>query len=142
MADRFILINDHVRRNALAAVSAAPVGFTVAVAEPKRSNDQSAKFHAIVTDISRSPVRWLGKRRNKEEWKALLISGHAVATQSPGEVIPGLEGEFVAIRESSASMTVRRAASLIEYCLSFCAQNGVELHETERQGFLDRSDAA
>lgn len=142
MAKRFILISDRVRDNALQAVKSAPEGFSVTVSEPKRSNDQNAKFHAIVTDISRSPVRWLGKRRNKEEWKALLISGHAVATQSSGEVIPGLEGEFVAIRESSASMSVRRAASLIEYALAFCAQKGVELHETERQGFVDRRSAA
>lgn len=136
MAQRFILINEHIRGNAMKAVEMAPDGYSIAISEPKRSNDQNAKFHAMLTDLSRSPVKWAGKRRSVEEWKALIISGHSVATLSRGEVIPGLEGEFVAIRESSANMTVRRAASLIEYLLAFCVTNGVELFETERCGFL------
>lgn len=137
MDQRFILINDRVRANALEAIRTAPERHVVSLAEPTRSNDQNAKFHAILTDIARSPIQWAGRRRTVDEWKALIISGHAVATKSAGEVIPGLEGEFVAIRESSASMTVRRASSLIEYTLAFCAQNGVELHETKRRGFID-----
>jgi hypothetical protein len=142
MAQRFILINDHVRNNALAAVRMAPEGFSVSVSEPKRSNDQNAKFHAIVSDIARSPLKWAGKTRTPDQWKAILISGHSVATNYAGEVIPGIEGEFVAIRESSASMTVRRAASLIEYTLAFCAQHGIELVETRRRGFMDERNAA
>jgi hypothetical protein len=136
MVSRFILINDQVRSNALHAVRMAPAGHTVSVSEPKRSNDQNAKFHAMITDLSRSHVEWAGKRRNREDWKAIMISGHAVATGTSGEVIPGLEGEFVAIRESSARMSVRRAASLIEYLTAFCVTHNVELHETERCGFL------
>ena len=142
MSRRFILINDHVRQNALAAVRTAPDGFSVSISEPKRSLDQNAKFHAIVSDIARSPLRWAGKARSAEEWKAILISGHAVATNSQGEVIPGIEGEFVAIRESSANMTVRRASSLIEYTLAFCAQHNIELIETSRRGFLSERNAA
>ena len=143
MTQRFVLINDRVRENAIRAIRSAPDGYSASVSEPKRSVDQNAKFHAIVSDIARSPMKWAGKTRTPEEWKILLISGHAVATQSAGEVIPGLEGEFVAIRESSASMGVRRAASLIEYCLAFAAANGIELIETSRNGFMDeRSSAA
>lgn len=136
MAQRFTIINDHIRGNAMKAVEMAPAGYSIAISEPKRSNDQNGKFHAMLTDLSRSTVKWAGKRRSAEEWKAMIISGHSVATLSRGEVIPGLEGEFVAIRESSANMTVRRAASLIEYLLAFCVTNGVELLETERCGFL------
>jgi hypothetical protein len=142
MSRRFILINEHVRGNALAAVRTAPDGFSVSISEPKRSNDQNAKFHAIVADIARSPLKWAGKTRTPDQWKAILISGHSVATNHAGEVIPGIEGEFVAIRESSASMSVRRAASLIEYTLAFCAQHNIELIETRRRGFMDERNAA
>jgi hypothetical protein len=137
MAQRFNLISDHIRDNALKAVRMAPAGYSISIAEPKRSNDQNAKFHAMLTDLSRSPVKWAGKRRSVEEWKAIVISGHSVATGNGGEVIPGMEGEFVAIRESSANMTVRRAASLIEYLLAFCVTNNVEFHETERCGLIE-----
>ncbi len=141
MAQRFTIINEHIRDNALKAVEMAPAGYSISVSEPKRSNDQNAKFHAMLTDVARSPVKWAGKRRSVEEWKALIISGHSVATDNKGEVVPGIEGEFVAIRESSASMTVRRAASLIEYLESFCVSNGVELLETKRCGFMEERAA-
>jgi hypothetical protein len=142
MAQRFTIINDHIRANALKAVQMAPEGYSIAISEPKRSNDQNAKFHAMLTDLSRSPIKWAGKRRSVDEWKIIMISGHSVTTGTGGEVIPGIEGEFVAIRESSASMTVRRAASLIEYLEAFCVSNDVELHETERCGFLSERTGA
>ncbi len=138
---RFILINDTVRQNAIRAVMQAPADHVVSIAQRTRSLEQNSKLHAILTDLSKSPVKWAGKRRTVDEWKALVISGHAVATQHGGEVIPGIEGEFVAIRESSAQMSVSRAASLIEYLLAFCATHGVELHETRRGGFLQERAA-
>ena len=131
----FTLINDQVRRNAISAIADAPEGYTVTVGPRKRSLDQNAHFHSLCSDLAKSPLKWAGKRRTSEEWKALLISAHAVATGIGGEVIPGLEGEFVAIRESSAAMSVSRAASLIDYTLSFCATNGVELIDTRHSGF-------
>lgn len=139
MTDRraFFLATDRVRSNALEAVRSAPSGYVVTVAEPTRSNEQNAKLHALLSDLAKSPVQWFGKRRKAEEWKVLMISAHAVATDNRGEVIPGIEGEMVAIRESSASMGVRRAASLIEYVLAFCISNGVELKETKAGGFYD-----
>lgn len=135
----FYLISSRVRDNALAAVNEADPNSIISVSPPKRSLEQNAKLHAVLTDLARSPLKWAGKRRTLDEWKALVISAHAVATNEPGEVIPGIEGEFVAIRESSAQMGVRRASSLIEYVLAFCAMNGVELTETRRGGFLSGS---
>ena len=135
MAQTVILHGQSQRSFAKAMIDKAPANAVLTIREATRSTDQNAKFHAVLTDISRSPMKWAGKRRSVDEWKALIISGHAVATKSAGEVIPGIEGEFVAIRESSARMTVRRTSSLIEYTLAFCATNNIELHETERLGF-------
>ncbi len=92
-----------------------------------RSLDQNAKFHAICSDLSKSKIEWAGKRRTAAQWKVLLVSGHAVATKETAEVVPGLEGEFINIRESTALMSVSRGSSLIEYALAFCAQNEVHL---------------
>lgn len=138
----FVLISDRVRGNAAAALRAAPAGYIITVAPPKRSLDQNAKLHALLSDLAASPLKWAGKRRTTDEWKAIVISGHAVATELPGEVIPGIEGEFVAIRESSAGMTVGRASSLIEYVLAFCVGRGVELHETQAGGFIEEREPA
>lgn len=132
---RFILINDRVRENAIAALLSAPEGSAVTLGPATRSLDQNAKFHVICTDIAKSHVTWAGKRRDADEWKVLLVSGHTKATAGEVEFVPGLEGEFVNIRESTAQMSVARAASLITYALAFCDTNGVHLTETIRGGF-------
>lgn len=144
MSDRqhFNLINAVVRSNAVQAVREAPDNYAVTVAPRKRSNDQNAMFHAICTDIAKSGHKFAGKAWSAKAWKLLLISGHAVATNEETEFLPGLEGEFVNIRESSALMSVRRAASLITYTLAYCDANQIPLHETHKGGFFDEARAA
>lgn len=139
MANRqtFCLINENVRQNAINAIRSADAGSRVTVGPAQRSQDQNAKFHAICTDISKSGLTWAGERRHAEEWKVLLVSGHTKATQGEVDFVPGLEGEFVNIRESTSRMSVARAASLITYALAFCDSNGVHLTETIRGGYLD-----
>jgi hypothetical protein len=138
----FVLINERVRSNALDAVRATPPGYVVTVEEPGRTTSQNKMFHAICGDIARSGHLFLGKRRSAKVWKVLLISAHAKATDEGSEVVPGLEGEFVNIRESSALMSVRRAASLITYTLAFCDTNRIPLTETRKGGFFDEAQAA
>ena len=124
----FILAHDMARNNAIQAILSAPDGYVVEVKEKKRSLDQSAKFHAICGDVAKQK-EYMGKKRSLEAWKVLFISGHAIATNQGAEVVPGLEGEFVNIRESSASMSKSRSSSLIEYCVAWCADKGVILNE-------------
>ena len=138
----FHLVNDRVRANAMLELEQAPDRYVVTIAEPTRSNDQNAMFHAICSDIAKSGHLFIGKPRKPEVWKVLLISGHAAATAEGSEVVPGLEGEFVNIRESSALMSVRRAASLITYTLAYCDTNGIPLTETRKGGWLDEARAA
>lgn len=121
----FVLAHDEARRRAVAAVADAPQGHVVRVSAPRRGLEQNAKFHAICDDIAKAGLPWAGKPRTAAQWKVLLISGHATATKEGAEMVPGLEGEFVNIRESSALMSVKRASSLIEYALAFQAMNEV-----------------
>ena len=130
----FVLANPLRRRAAMAAVADAPEGHRVEVREPKRTDGQNERFHAIVGDIAASGMEWAGKRRSAAQWKVLMVSGHAHATKEGSEICPGLEGEFVSIRESTALMSVRRGSSLIEYATSWCAMNGVRLRAPEREG--------
>jgi len=138
---RFILISPKVRQNAVQALFAAPDGFTATFAPPTRSSDQNAMFHAICSDIARSKYVYMGRPRTLEEWKVLLVSGHTVATKGEVEIIPGLEGEFVNVRESTSRMSVRRATSLIEYALAWCATHNIPLTDTRRYGFTQEQAA-
>lgn len=125
----FVLVNEQVRYRAVQAIQNAPEGHVVTIAEPTRSLEQNAKFHAICSDIARSGFVWAGKRRTAEQIKVLLVSGHAQATKEGSEVVPGLEGEFINLRESTALMSKKRGASLIEYALAFCAMHGIEVDD-------------
>lgn len=120
----FILIDDAVRARAKAAIDAAPEGYAVTVSEPTRNLQQNAKFHAMCGDIARQ-AKYLGKALADWQWKVLFVSGHTIATKGEAEIVPGLEGEFVNIRESTARMSVKRLASVTEYVQAWAANQGI-----------------
>lgn len=119
----YILSHAQARARAIQAVKDAPDGFSVKISEPKRNGDQNAKFHALCGDIAKSGIKWAGKERTAAQWKVLLVSGHAVATKEHADIVPGIEGEFVNIRESTALMSKARSSSLIEYSIAFYETN-------------------
>lgn len=125
MGSRFILVHPEARRRAMAAVAEAEPGMVVTIKEATRNAEQNARFHAMCGDIAKAGVEWAGKKRTAVQWKVLLVSGHATATKEGSEMIPGLEGEFVNVRESTAEMSVRRSASLIDYTRAFGDMHGV-----------------
>ena len=133
MNQTFRLVHDTARHGAIAAVKAAPQGHVVVVRPANRSLDQNAKFHAAVSDIAKARPEWAGVRMDADDWKALLILSHAIATGgSEGQLrmVPDLEGKgFVQLRESSARMSKERSTSLIEYVLAWAATHGIELKD-------------
>ena len=120
---RFILLHAEARKRARDFIISAPDGHIVTIKEPTRTGDMNAKFHAICSDLSKSNIQWAGKKRSAAEWKVLLVSGHAMVTKEGSEMIPGLEGEFVNVRESTALMSKKRGSSLIEYATAFYEVN-------------------
>lgn len=94
-----------------------------------RSDRQNRLLHALFSDVARQ-VEWMGKKRTAQEWKLLFVSGHSVATKHGADLIPGLEGEFLNLRESTARMSKARMASLLEYVMSWALDHGVELRDS------------
>lgn len=132
MKRRFHIIDDDVRLRAMEYLASAPAGVWVTVTDKlDRNLEQNAKFHAICGDFALSPFTWAGRRLNARQWKHVLVISHAMATLDDVECITGLEGEpqLVHERESTAQMNVARMSSLIEYCICFATQNGIELSE-------------
>lgn len=129
---RFELRFPYIRQNAVNFINQLPVDekhpLVITIKELTRNLEQNAKFHAMCGDVARQQ-QWLGKPLSPVQWKTLFISGHAIATKLGANVVAGLEGEYVNIRESSASMSVGRMASLIEYVQSWCAEKGIKLSD-------------
>ena len=117
----FILAHQPARDGVAEFAHKAPDGTVVKFSEPTRTSDQNAKFHAICGELA--GLEWAGKPRTAQQWKVLLVSGHAVATKEGADVVPGLEGEFINLRESTALMSKARSSSLIEYAQAFLAQH-------------------
>lgn len=112
------------KRKAMQAIQEAPLDYVCRITQHVRNEEQSRKFHAMCGDIAKT-LQWAGKPRDRAAWKVLLVSGHAIATKQGAEMVPGLENEFVNLRESTARMSKARASSLIEYTLAFGAEHGV-----------------
>lgn len=124
------LVSDQVRAHCIDEVARAPLGKVVIVQDPTRTLEANARLHAMLTDISRQRD-YMGKKRDVEFWKGLFVSAHAIATGKPCEIVPGLEGEFIAIRESTASMSGKKLASVMEYIEAWAANEGVRLSAPE-----------
>lgn len=124
----FIIANDAVRQRVSDyALHDAPAGWEVLFRPEPMPENKKKRFHAVCGELAKSGVAWAGRRRTLPEWKTLLISGHAVATGQQVEVVQGLEGELIDIRESTSSMDRRRGNSLVQYAEAFAINNGVRL---------------
>lgn len=128
---KFILAHNTARERAIEAVKSASEGWCITIKEPTRREIQSERFHAMCGDVAKQ-AEWMGKKRSKDQWKLLFVSAHAVATQEGLEMVPGLMGEFLNIRESTAQMSVKRMSSLIEYVHAWGAENNVKWSEPDR----------
>lgn len=127
---RFVLAHQTARDRAVAFVKAAPHGWEVIVRPKTRSLEQSAKFHALCADIANSGMTFGGRHLSATDWKLLIVSGHAIATGEGSDIVAGLEGERVNLRESTAQMTKARSSSLLDYALAFCAANDIKLTDS------------
>jgi hypothetical protein len=92
----------------------------------RRSLAQNNMLHGLCEQVARQ-AKFHGRYLEPVQWKVLFVSGHSIATGRGAEIVAGLEGEFVNLRESTAKMSKARASSLVEYVLAWCAQNNIIL---------------
>jgi hypothetical protein len=121
-----VKLTDHNRMEAAQAFVNTPDGWYFTLKPATRKLDQNSMLHALFGHVAKQ-AKWMGRTLNAVQWKVLFISGHAAATGLGSDMVPGLEGEFANIRESSAEMSIARMSSLIEYVLAWCANNGIRL---------------
>ena len=122
------VLTDYNRRHLAERVANLPTGFAIKAGPKTRSLEQNAKLHAMFGELEKKATHY-GRKLTAQQWKTLVISGHAIATGLGVDLIPGLEGEFVNVRESSAQMSVARMTSLIEYMQAWAAENGIKFSE-------------
>lgn len=84
-----------------------------------RNLEQNAKMWATLADISEQ-VDWYGKKLTPKEWKCVLS-----ASLKKQSVVPGIDGGFVVLGQSTSKMTIAEMSEMIELAIAFGAQQGV-----------------
>lgn len=123
----FILAHEQARRNAVRFVAEAPAGYCVTVSEPSRNLGQNAAMWAMLTDVSEQVV-WHGRKLSPESWKHIFTS-----SLKKQDVVPGLDGGFVVLGQSTSSMTKHEMSDLLELIQAFGAQHDVHFNQNERE---------
>ena len=102
----------------------------ISVKTETRTLAANARLHAMLTDVSQQAT-YMNKKRSVEFWKGLFVSGWQIATEQKPEIVPGLEGEFINIRESTTTMTMKKISGVMEYIEAWGAFNDVKFRAQE-----------
>lgn len=103
----------------------------IEVRPEKRSNDQNALLHALISEIA-AVVEWAGKKRDLETWKRLLVASWLRARGESLEVLPALDGKGIdVVYAPTSKLTKAELSELVEFVSAWAIENGVELAVTE-----------
>ena len=91
--------------------------------EETRSVEQNSKMWATLGEIA-SQVDWYGQKLTAEEWKWVLS-----ASLKKQRAVPGIDGGFVVLGQSTSKMTIAEMSEMIELAVAFGAQQGVIFKE-------------
>lgn len=98
--------------------------------EPKRTDDQNARLHAMLGDIAKQR-KWMGQQLSIDDWKRLLVDAWARQEgRHAARVVPSLDGQgVVTLGAQTRTMGVRDMASLIESIYAWGSEQGVQWSE-------------
>ncbi|PLR52394.1 recombination protein NinB [Chimaeribacter arupi] len=123
----YFLIDSIRRRNCIEYIQTLPANpespLVVTIQERTRSISQNAKLWACLNDISEQ-VNWHGRKLTSEEWKWVFT-----AALKKQDVVPGIDGGFVVLGQSTSRMAVREMRDLIELISAFGAEHNVQFSD-------------
>ena len=93
-----------------------------------RSSEQNARMWAMLEDVA-SQVVWHGRKLLKEDWKHIFS-----AALKQQDAVPGINGGFVVLGQSTSKMTVAQMGELMELIEAFGAQNDVRFSAPKSWG--------
>lgn len=136
MKTQYCLVNDNVKRNAIAFIQSiesnprAPM--VIDIREETRTDRQNRQLWALLTDLSEQ-VEWYGEKLTCEQWKDLIT---VLVEQSNGtqqKSVPAIEGGgrvYFGVRTSKSSR--KYMIDVIEAIYWFGTQQGVKFSESSK----------
>jgi len=131
-----VLETDFDRQKAVNWIGKAPVGTRVEFKASKRTLPQNDLLWALLTEVSQQ-ITHAGNKYDPSEWKLLFL--HAFGREI--QFLPGLDGKtFLPVGQSSSDLSKEEMTDLIEFILSWGAQNGVVFREQHNDNSNSCSD--
>jgi hypothetical protein len=123
------LRNQQDKALALRAVERCPWGYTVWFKPPVRTLAQNDRMWPFLEDIAAQKDWPLGSgiKRTENFWKDLFTA--ALTTQ---EIVPGLEGGFVAVGKHTSEFDVTEMSDMLTLLEAWGVQNGVEFTDKKK----------
>jgi hypothetical protein len=87
--------------------------------EQRRTIPQNRRMWAMLSEVSRQ-VDWYGHKLTDEEWKQVFTA--AMLRQ---KTVPGIDGGFVVLGQSTSTMSTEQLSSLMEMIAAFGEQHDV-----------------
>ena len=100
----------------------------IEIKQETRNSAQNARLWAQLSDISRQ-VEWYGRKLSPEEFKHIFT-----AALKKQDVVPGIDGGFVVLGQSTSKMTKAQFSELMELISAFGAERGVRFTAPEYAG--------
>jgi hypothetical protein len=99
--------------------------YDISIKPETRSLASNRAMWAALADISRQVV-WHGQKLSPEDWKNVLS-----ASLQKQRVVPGIDGGWVVMGQSTSQMTKAEMSDLIELAHAFGAERGVRFSAPE-----------
>lgn len=130
MTRYLVVLNTELERaRAIGFIRQAPAGTRVELRAAKRSLPQNDRMWAMLSDIA-TQKEHAGRKYTPDQWKVIFMAACGREVQ----FIPGLDGKtFIPWGQSSSDLSKQEMTDLIEFMLSWGAENGVAFHDDEAQ---------
>lgn len=123
----YLLRNSSVKQNCITAIQQLPTDtdrpLQITIQEDTRSLAQNRMLWACLHDISQQVV-WYGRKMDAESWKHVFS-----AALKQQETVPGINGGFVVLGQSTSKMRVSEMRDLITIIHAFGAERNVRFSD-------------
>lgn len=107
------------------AVREADEGYVVEIRPATRTTDQNRLLWALLNDVA-DQVDWYGNKLAPDDWKHVFS-----ASLKQQRAVPGLDGGFVVLGQSTSRMTKREFSDLVDLIQAFGAERDVQFNTPE-----------
>ncbi|MBN7122870.1 hypothetical protein BSU01_14290 [Erwinia billingiae] len=123
MKQTFVLRDSNIRQHIISTIQQLPANpskpYQIVIQEDTRSLAQNRMLWSCLNDVSRQVI-WYGRKMDSESWKHVFSAG-----LKKQDTVPGIDGGFVVLGQSSSKMRVSEMRDLITLIHAFGANHNV-----------------